>query len=328
MNRLVRSLSVAANPRSIQLVKKPDMILQHSRVLFRLLLAACIGGVGADAVAWGDKGHEIVAAIAYARLTPATRKIIDAMLASDNDKLTAPDFVSRATWADRYRDGDRNTTKKHYLATRQWHFVDIEIEGGTLDEACNHHPPLPPGAPASAGPAKDCVVDKIDQFTAELHDPVTTKAEKLLALKFLMHFVGDLHQPLHAADHHDSGGNAVPVLYGHRTVPDKLHAYWDHHLVEMLGTDPKKVAATLNNVITADQASQWSLGKPADWAEESFARAKTVVYDFNGVGTFVDDEGHTGERLNALYDSRALSVVKEQLSKAGVRLAATLNAMQ
>jgi len=295
--------------------------------LLRLLIAATCWAAATDVLAWGDEGHEIIAAIAYARLTPATRKAVDSLLASDQDTLTSPDFVTRATWADRYRDADRTASKKQYNATRQWHFVDIEIEGGTLDEACFHHPGLPPGTPASAGPAKGCVVDKLDQFIAELRDPDTPTVERRLALKFLLHFVGDVHQPLHAADHHDSGGNAVAVLYARRTVPDKLHGYWDVHLVKALGSDPKMVAAALNKTITKEQARQWSQGTPSDWAEESFRQARAVVYDFNGVGTFVDEQGHTGERLNALYDSRALPVVKEQLSKAGVRLAATLNAM-
>ena len=290
-------------------------------------MAVCMLGMAADACAWGDEGHEIVAAIAYARLTPEAPNTVDAMLAADEDKLTAPDFASRATWADRYRDADRNTTKRKYLATRQWHFVDIEIEGGSLDEACNHHPPLQLGTPASAGTAKDCVVDKTDQFITEHRSPATSEGERLVALKFLMHFVGDLHQPLHAADHRDNGGNTVPVLFGHRTVPDKPHAYWDVRLVKALGTNPKKVAAALNMAITADQARQWLKDAPADWALESFEQAKAVVYNFDGVGTFVDDRGHTGERLNALYDSRALTVVKEQLAKAGVRLAATFNAI-
>ena len=139
--------------------------------------------------------------------------------------------------------------------------------------------PAPPGTPASAGPAKDCVVDKLDQFIAELRDPATSSAERRLALKFLLHFVGDVHQSLHAADHHDSGGNAVAVLYARRTVPDKLHAYWDVHLVKALGSDPKMVAAVLNKAITKEQARQWSKGTPSDWAEESFQQAKAVAYD-------------------------------------------------
>jgi hypothetical protein len=119
--------------------------------------------------------------------------------------LTGHDIASEATWADKYRDSDRDTTKIRYEGTREWHFVDIELVQPNLASACFGHPPLPPGAPASRGPPRACVVDKIDQFAAELRNPATTASEQLLALKFLLHFVGDLHQPLHAADDHDAG---------------------------------------------------------------------------------------------------------------------------
>jgi hypothetical protein len=294
-------------------------------------LAAMLIGLAVTpaAQAWGDQGHEVVAAIAYARLTPATRQAVDALLAADKDALTAPDFISRATWADRWRDQDRNSTHQHYNATRQWHFVDIEVDGGTLDEACHQHPALPDGTPASAGPAQDCVVDKVLQFEAELKAPATTpaaKAERLLALKFLMHFVGDLHQPLHAADHHDSGGNAVPVSWGATVHATNLHSYWDTRLVNLLGKDAKVVAATLAKQISAAQARQWATGTPADWALEAHALAKSVVYNFSGESTATDDHGGSSERLDAAYDARALPVVRAQLGKAGVRLASLLNA--
>lgn len=298
----------------------------------RLVLGIGIGiGIGistltSNALAWSDEGHEIVAVIAYARLNSDVRKSVDAMLAADKDKLTAADFVSRATWADRYRDSDRNTTKVHYNATHNWHFVDIEIDGGNLDAACNNHPPLPANTPASSGPAADCVVDKIDQFATELGSAQTTKAEKILALKFLIHFVGDLHQPLHAADHKDRGGNAVAVLYATRTVADNLHAYWDKRLVDELGHDPKQVGAMLNKTITQANVDTWSVGSPAAWAQESFTNARNIAYNFSGETVVTDDHGGKAERLDATYDSRALPVVKEQLCKAGVRLAAILNA--
>jgi len=109
------------------------------------------------------------------------------------------------TWADKYRDSDRDTTKIRYEATWRWHFVDTELAQPDLASACFDHPPLPAGVPASQGPPPACVVDKIDQFTAELSNPATGASERLLALKFLLHFVGDLHQPLHAADDHDAG---------------------------------------------------------------------------------------------------------------------------
>ena len=293
--------------------------------VFVVGVAVASAAIPRSAAAWGDEGHEIVAAVAYMRLTPAARKQVDALLAADTDKLSAPDFVSRATWADKFRDSDRYGAKIHYNATHNWHFVDTEIDAPNMDAACNNHPPLPAGTLASAGAANDCVVDKIDQFTTELKNPSTPKAEKILALKFLLHFVGDLHQPLHAADHKDRGGNQVPVLFAKRTKPDNLHAYWDTQLVQRLGKDPKTVAASLGKQITKTQAADWSKGKPADWAKESFSKAKDVAYNFTGEASFIDDHGGKGEQLDAKYDNRALPVVREQLSKGGVRLATILN---
>jgi hypothetical protein len=95
------------------------------------------------------------------------------------------------------RSPNQLRTKIHYQTTRMWHFVDIEL-AESLASACFGHPPLPPGIPASTGPPRACVVDKIDQFAKELGNPATPASVRLLALKFLLHFVGDLHQPLHA----------------------------------------------------------------------------------------------------------------------------------
>jgi hypothetical protein len=103
-------------------------------------------------------------------------------------------------------DSDRDTTKIRYEGTRLWHFVDVELAELNLASACFGDPPLSPGIPASKGPPRACVVDKINQFAVELGNPATSATEQLLALKLLLHFVGDLHQPLHAADDHDAGG--------------------------------------------------------------------------------------------------------------------------
>jgi hypothetical protein len=276
-------------------------------------------------LAWGDEGHEIVGVIAYARLTPVVKRKVDALLAADKDNLTAADFVSRTTWPDKYRDSDRTSTKIRYNATRNWHFVDIEIADGNIASACNHHPKLPAGTAASAGPANACLLDKIHQFIAELRDASIAKPEKILALKFVLHLIGDLHQPLHTADNKDRGGNEVPVFFGDPPTPGNLHSYWDNHIVRRLGNDPRAVGASLNKQITQAQADEWSKGTVTDWAEGSFRQAKKVVYNFAGTQQFTDDHGANGIRLDAAYDNRALPVVREQLSKAGVRLAALLN---
>ena len=301
------------------------MICSSARRYLLTLLVILSVAPAPSLFAWGDQGHEIIAVIAYTRLTPVVKKKVDALLAADRDPLTEPDFVSRSTWADKFRDSDRSTIRVRYNATRNWHFVDIEIADGDIDSACDHHPKLPRGVVASSGPADACVIDKIDQFSGELRDPSIAKAEKILALKFLVHLIGDLHQPLHAADNQDRGGNAVPVIAGKDTAIDSLHSYWDNRLVQLLGNDSRNVGVALGKQMSRANAEAWAKGTGIDWARESFSRAKLVAYDFTGLQRFIDDHGAEGVRINAAYDNRALPVIREQLAKAGVRLANVLN---
>jgi hypothetical protein len=291
------------------------------RRLFLYSFLATIFVLPASLFAWGDCGHEITGVIAYARLTAPVKKQMNAMLAADRDTLTPGDFVSRTTWADEYRDSDRLTTKKRYETTRNWHFVNIDIATGRIDSGCNRK--LPSGVAASAGPAKACIIDKIEQFAAELRDKSSAENEKLLALKFLLHLVGDLHHPLHTADNHDRGGNDVTVVFGDSSRRESLHSYWDNYLVQRLGSDARAVGSSLDGQITTAQAIAWAKGTPTDWTKESFHQAKTIAYDFTGQQKRT---GQNGVRLNSTYERRAVPVVREQLSKAGVRLAALLNA--
>ena len=269
--------------------------------------------LSAPALAWGFEGHEVVALIARAQLTPAVRAKVDAILATDADTLTQPDMTSRATWADAWRShGHRETA--------QWHFVDIELDGPDLKAACFGYPA--PDQPASAGPADDCVVDKVREFSTELATQGTAPAERLLALKYLLHFVGDLHQPLHASDNHDRGGNCVLVsLGGQRTV--NLHSYWDTAVVEAIGTDPATVAQQLGARITPVQRAAWSVGDPAAWAQEAFGVARDVAYTFHSPAGCDRDAAPIA--LPDGYEARAKAAAATQLERAGVRLAVVLN---
>ncbi|HET9646187.1 MAG TPA: S1/P1 nuclease [Burkholderiaceae bacterium] len=290
------------------------------------IAASCGLSALPPAFAWGDQGHEIIAVIAYAHLLPPVRKTVDAMLASDNDALTAKDFVSRSTWADRYRDSDRNSSKARYEATYRWHFANIETEGNiSLGAACFNHPRLPPQTAASEGPARDCVVHKVEQFSSELRNPNTPRAERILALKFLLHFVGDLHQPLHVADRHDRGGNDVDVLYGNLLSPGNLHSYWDTEVVHKVGANAQASGAALNKAIRPADVKTWSAGTPAQWARESHRQARRVAYKFDRASSLTDAPAGKVMHLDAVYEARALRVAKLQLSKAGVRLASMLN---
>jgi hypothetical protein len=271
------------------------------------------------ASAWGDEGHKVIALIAEHYLDPTVRSKVATPLAADTDPLTAHDIASEATWADKYRDSDRVTTKIRYQATRQWHFVDIELMQPDLAAACFAHPPLPPGVLASKGPRQACVVDKTNQFAAELGDPATAASEQLLALKFLLHFVGDLHQPLHASDDHDAGGNKK-LATGEGLRPGNLHHYLDVEFVERLGTDPRQVAAALIGQISEAQRKEWSGGTPADWAMEAFALARRGAFGLlpapGDQGTYTLPPAHT---------EQAVRDAVLQLSRAGVRLSFVLN---
>ena len=282
----------------------------------RAVLALCglIALAPARALAWGYEGHKVIALIARGYLAPATRGKVDALLAADTDTLTAHDMASEATWADAFRSAG-------HRETAQWHFVDIEIDQPDLKTACFGFPASPAGL-ASTGPASDCVADKVEEFSAELRDPATSPAERLLALKFLLHFAGDVHQPLHASDHQDRGGNCVPVaLGGSRTT--NLHAWWDTGVVQLLGTDPAAVAAQLTAQITPAERAQWEQGDPRAWAQEAYTVAKASAYSLNTPPGCGRDAAPVS--LPDAYVAAARTAAALQLERAGVRLAKLLN---
>ena len=277
-----------------------------------LVAAMCATSAPAAAFAWGNEGHEIVVAIAQGYLTPHARARVDQMLAADQDTLTSHDMLEESTWADRYRTAHKETS--------EWHYVDIELDHPDLQAACYDFPASQPVA--SQGPAHDCIVNKVSEFAKELGDPATPAAERLLALKFLLHFLGDMHQPLHDVDNHDKGGNCVLVsLGGPRQV--NLHSYWDTVVVQGLGDDPQAAAEMLTHHITPENKTAWEKGDPKSWALEGFEVARTAVYTLGSKPGCPTDPSPIS--LPPGYDEAARQVATIQLEKAGVRLAAVLN---
>ncbi len=279
--------------------------------LLTAVLAMLVAAPG-SALAWGREGHAVVAQIARGYLTPKAAAAVDALLAADADALTPPDLGARAAWADAWRKDHRETT--------EWHFVDVELDHPDLASACFGFPAS--AAPASAGPAKDCVVGRLDAFERELADPRTDPAERLLAFKFVLHLVGDLHQPLHAADNQDRGGNCVPLALGGPRATN-LHSYWDTVAVEAIEPDAGKLAAKLKAQITPADRAAWEKGDARTWAMESFAIARSTVYTIGSKPGCASDTAPLP--LPAGYDAAAQAAVALQLKRAGVRLALELN---
>jgi len=240
--------------------------------------------------AWGPEGHRLVGRIAQTLLTPDAEARVEATL------LPGESIASMASWADDVRPARKET--------ENWHFIDIEITGSGLNMGRDC-------------PRGDCVLAKIAEFRKTWRDPKASPVDRREALLFLIHFVGDMHQPLHCADNHDRGGNDTRVEFeGDRM---NLHRLWDSALLDHMPAEDSLFDAW-SNAITPDERAEWSRGRVEDWAGESFHIAKVMVYG----GAFLAPKGQFPE-LGDNYERAADRTVEQQIEKAGVRLAAILN---
>jgi hypothetical protein len=284
--------------------------------------------------AWGGEGHRIIALVADRLLQtgdPPTQKKIAEILATDKSNAwTKTDIASEATWADALREN----SPEGRAATSKWRYVKLDSVNPDLKKACFGRPGLPAMTPASHAPQDNCIVDKIDQFAKELRESGTSASERLMALQFLLSLVGDVHDPLDTIEHDDQSGRCVAVLPPGANTPVRLSAYWEDTLVaETEGKDPVTAAGQTAAGLTAAEIQKWSSGTPEEWAQESYKLAKAVVYNFptDAGGSKFSFPAQKGEkdpcgpvpvyRLDAAYHDRATAAVKEQLAKAGVRLA-------
>jgi nuclease S1 len=206
-------------------------------------------------------------------------------------------FIEAASWADNVRNQQN----------APWHYVNIQITASQYDAARDC-------------PKDQCVIGQIERFRKALANPATDFKKRQKALKYLIHFVGDLHQPLHAGDNHDRGGNDVQVEFLGQTInpynskPWNLHAVWDSGILEEHDRDAHHYAERLNVWLKSQPEGVFQDGSVADWAMESHQIAKEHVY-------MLPDNRKLGE---GYYRANA-PVVDQQLAKAGVRLAQLLN---
>jgi hypothetical protein len=223
-------------------------------------------------------------------LTPAAQALIQATLEPGES------LENLASWAD-----DIRSTRKE---TGSWHYVNIPLDSTGLDRKRDC-------------PENQCVIAKIEEFRTKWQDPNLSPAERREALLFLVHFVGDLHQPLHAGDHNDKGGNDVAVVFeGNQT---NLHSLWDTRILQAMPPEDK-LLPMLEQAITPQEAAEWSQGTPAQWAGESWREAQEDVY-----APLPAVPAGQPEQIDQSYEGMAEPIIDLQLEKAGVRLAAILN---
>ena len=310
--------------------------MKPAHLCFTLVCLAQIFAITVSwkAEAWGPEGDRIVALVADQLLQahdPAVQKKIAAILATDKDNSwTKTDIAGEATWADVMMD----KSPEGRAATAQWHYVKLDAAGPDLAKACFGQPELPATTPAIHGPQQDCIIDKVNEFARELYEPGTSAGERLMALRFLLNFTGDLHQPLAAIEHHDQGGDCIAVLPPGTKTPIRLSVYWNDVLVtEAEGKDPTTAANQIVAGLTPGDISKWSNGTLEDWARESYDIAKSVAYSYpadlvagrHALPLRRGEKDSCGAisvyRIDSAYQDRAIAAVRGQLAKAGVRLA-------
>jgi hypothetical protein len=223
-----------------------------------------------------------------------------------------------ATCPDEVREYERDHKSKGYemspacqmvfpqpspKGTFTWHYINIPI---TLTD--------PTDADIKAACKNACVLSKIDEYGKVFGDSSKSKEARLQALSFIAHFIGDVHQPLHAAVRdNDGGGNAEHVKID--KMDTTLHHAWDEPLVAHINADPQALAVALNKEIAS--ARKEGQSKPNDWAIQSWRYAKANAYP----GVPAANGSKIVATLDANYEKQATPVIRQQLARAGVHLA-------
>ena len=244
--------------------------------------------------AWGAQGHRLVALVAARHLAPTARERVTWLLGDET-------LADVSSWADLYRDENTQTAL--------WHYLNIPPEATRYDR--DRDCPLQPGVTAGSRNDvwRDCAVDRILYSRARLRDASLDRADRAIALKFLVHFVGDLHQPFHALGV-ERGGNGIPVsAFG---SPSNLHSVWDSALIAHRGLDDPHYLAALEDEIARNRWDEAPTGAPADWAVESFVLGKAALLPPHA-------------NVDEAYYRAQIPVIDRRLALAGLRLASLLN---
>lgn len=247
---------------------------------FTLALASA----NAPALAWGSNGHRITGAIADQNLSGVARANVRLLLLNE-------DLAEASTWPDEMKSDPATYWQKE---ASPWHYITVK-DG-------NSYKPVD-------APAEGDAITALQGFTKTLKNPDAPATDRRLALRFIVHIIGDLHQPLHAGGGTDRGGNDFKVTWFGK--PTNLHSVWDSAMIEQRSLSYSEQADWLSRSMTPEQIIAWNTADPAIWTTESLALRKTI-YPQN-------------PELSWNYAYQHHNEVDLRLKQAGVRIAAYLN---
>ncbi|GGB17807.1 hypothetical protein GCM10011511_47020 [Puia dinghuensis] len=253
------------------------------------ILAIVIVAVGL--LSWGVTGHRTVGKIAEKHLTPAARAAVQELLGSET-------LADVSTWADEVRG------QAEYRHTSPWHYINLPL-GLSYDEFRQQ----------VEGMSGENVYSALRQLEREVADPATPREKKVEALKFIVHFVGDLHQPMHVSRAEDRGGNTIQLNYkGNGT---NLHSVWDGNLIDGLGLSYEQLAERVDHA-TPEQMSQWQKDPLVKWMWESYTISSKL---------YAEVDAMKSRAVGDQYYQEHIGIVEQRLEQAGIRLAGVLNSL-
>ena len=240
-----------------------------------------------SAGAWGVLGHRIIGEIASHYLSPKAKKEVKKILGDET-------LAMASNW------GDFIKSDSAYNYLNSWHYINLppKLTRSQFDNQL--------GNPSAAN-----LYSKTLALIAELKAQGTPAARKVFCLKLLIHFMGDLHQPMHAAHSKDLGGNRLNVYWFGK--PTNLHRVWDEELVEFQQLSYTEHVAAINHM-SKEEKNSWQSGMLADWLYESYGLAESLYAEI-----------HPGDKLGYDYNFHHVAEMNKRLLLGGVRLANTLN---
>lgn len=277
------------------------------KLLFKTSALLALALTSQNTWAWGSTGHQSIALIAEQHMTPNALKKAHALL--DGDSLMAVSM-----WADLVR-----SNPKTYGNTGNWHYT-------TWPDDAEHF------TAKLETPQSGFLLSQIEKQSRVLIDIKSSPAKKAFALKFLVHLVGDLHQPLHVGGGHDRGGNDCKVIWLSNTT--NLHAVWDSALIDSTQLDYIELAALASQDRSKKQIAQWQASQVLDWAKESKqlspsiypaevnkSKAPSKVLSYCQANVLQANM----PILDADCTTQNLPTVNQRVFQAGIRLANLLN---
>jgi ankyrin repeat protein/S1-C subfamily serine protease len=247
----------------------------------------------APCLGWGPDGHRIIGDIATKYLSAKSKAAIKELLGEQT-------LADAGNWADEIRKDPQ------YDWVKPLHYINVPRDAAKVDlkRDC---------------PDDKCVLGAINHYAAVLKDKSATHDDKVIALKLLVHFVGDVHQPLHVSYEDDRGANSIKTRVFDQPKERNLHAVWDETLIERrMNGDRSAMEEAMLKQVTDAKLKKWRAAtNPVEWANESLTITRQLYKDVppNGQVMTIDEA----------YYAKHIDTVEDRLTAAGVRLAAMLN---